>query len=81
MTTKAPKMVMNEWYGEIPVTLNRTLKKYNVPPASFSELEDVYELNDREIDLAQIERFIKKHSESGMYQAPWPLSYEEVLSA
>lgn len=61
-------MVFNEWYGEIPFTLNRTIKKYNVSPADYDNLRDQFGS-----DFTAIEAFIKENSESGMYQEPWPL--------
>ena len=63
--SKARTMVFNENYGEITASLNKTLRRYNVPPASFWELEDMYEEAGVKVDLDQIERFIKKSSEDG----------------
>ena len=63
---KSPKMVYNEWYGEIPFTLNRTIKKFNVSPSDYDLLcEDFGRENH-----AVIEAKIKEWSPGGYYQMP-----------
>lgn len=74
------ELMLNENYGEITPSLNRTLKRYNVPPAFFWELEDMYEANGRSVDHAQMERFIKAHSKDKNYQAPWPLRPDNLFA-
>lgn len=51
--------VFNEWYGEIPVALNRAIKKYNVSPSDFQTLEH-YGLSHNEM-LDAIKRHSIKH--------------------
>ena len=75
-------MTFHESYGTVTTSLLRTIKKYNVPPASFWELEDVYEEEGRTVDLDQIERFIKLHAgSSGNYIGPWPLQPWQLFQA
>lgn len=57
-------MVFNEYFGEIPVSLNRAIKKYNVSPADYWELEDYFGENFGEILAA-----IKRGSPKGYYQS------------
>lgn len=56
------KMVFNEWYGEIPVSLNRMLKKYNVSPADFQTLESYFGDN-----WANIQDAIRDYSPKGYF--------------
>ena len=37
------KMVFDEWYGELPAKLLRLVKKHNVSPADYQDLEDLCE--------------------------------------
>lgn len=59
------KMVYNEWYGEIPFTLNRAIKKYNVSPSDYDML-----VNDFGKDFAVIEAKVKEWSLDGYFQYP-----------
>lgn len=33
------KMIQNEWYGELPASLFRLVKRYNVSPSDYVDLE------------------------------------------
>jgi hypothetical protein len=61
-------MVYNEWYGEVTVALNRTLKRHNVSPADYRMLEDEF----GEGSHGAILRAVKERSTGGMCQRPWP---------
>ena len=50
------KMVFNEYYGEIPYTLNRLIKGNNVTPSDFATMED------RGFSHDDMIRIIREHS-------------------
>ena len=74
-------MVMDESYGEITRTLSYAIKAYNVPPAFYWTLEDIFIDRDMDVDHGAIERFIKANSERGQYNEPWPLDPVQVVMA
>lgn len=56
------KTVYNEWYGEIPVALNRAIKKYNVSPSDFQDMEH---WGFSPEDMVEV---IKNYSPNGYFQ-------------
>lgn len=56
--------VFHESYGEITPRLLQVIKKFNVSPSDWSELEMKY----GEGNLKQIESAIVTYSKNGMYQ-------------
>lgn len=71
----------HESYGELTLSLLGAIDALNVSPADYDMIVDLYEMYGRQVDFDQIERFVRAHSKSGMYQAPWPMPAEEVFSA
>lgn len=56
-------MPFNEYVGrQISLSLSRAMKKYNVSPSDFRDLEEVYGEDD-----AAIEAAIKQYSTNGMF--------------
>lgn len=56
-------MPFNEYIGRrIPLSLSRVMKKYNVSPADFNDLESVYGEDD-----AAIESAIERYSVNGSF--------------
>lgn len=66
--------------GYMPRSTWKALKRYNVPPAFFWELEDAFTDVGIEPNYRQIEKFIRTHSTNGSYDSPWPFKPEEVRS-
>lgn len=65
-----PKMVYDEWYGEISYAQRAAYRKYNVSPSDHDLLVDEFGAGNHEV----ITRVVKQRSEgSGIYQAPWPV--------
>ena len=82
MSTTTSELIVTDDYGPVTPRLFKTLKKFNVTPAEFSDLEDAYELiAESPIDHEQVGRWVTRHSHSGSYRAPWPLNPLDVLSA
>ena len=61
-------MTYHESYGDLTVSLNRALKRYNVSPMDYQMLEDEFGEGNYDTILAAV----KQRSEGGMYQMPWP---------
>ena len=81
-TATTAEMIVTDDYGTIAPRLFKTLKKFNVTPAEFSDIEDIYELiAETPIDHDQVVRWVTRHSHSGSYRAPWPLNPLDVLNA
>lgn len=56
-------MPFNEWVGhDIPDSLNRAMKRYNVSPSDMHDLMNVYGT-----DWLAIERAIKTYTHNGMF--------------
>ena len=80
--TTSTELIVTDDYGQITPRLFKTLKKFNVTPAEFSDLADIYELiAESPIDYEQVDRWVTRHSHSGSYRAPWPLNPLDVLNA
>lgn len=54
--------MFHESYGEVTPSLMRAIKKYNVSPSDYSDLEDVYGN-----DLVAIEKAIKHYVFQGQF--------------
>lgn len=63
--------VYNEWFGEVTPALNRALKRYNVSPADYQDLERLCGEGNHDAILAKIKEHVDP--EWGIYRAPWPL--------
>jgi hypothetical protein len=58
-------MPFNEYIGRtISLSLSRTMKKHNVSPADFRDLEEVYGTDDDAIEAA-----IKQYTNNGSFSA------------
>jgi len=57
-------MTYNEWYGEVTVALNRALKRYNVSPYDYQELEHEFGEGNYDAILAAV----KQRSTDGYYR-------------
>lgn len=61
--------VFNEWVGrEIPVSLARAIKRFNVSPSDLDML-----LMGCYMDDLQAQAYIEMHSSNGIYRPPWPV--------
>lgn len=56
-------MVYHETYGEIPITLMRTIKKNNVSPADFQSMEY------KGMSHGEMLNFIKDNSPNGQFSS------------
>ena len=82
MNTTTSELIVTDDYGPVTPRLFKTLKKFNVTPAEFSDLTDIYELiAESPVDCEQVDRWVTRHSRSGSYRAPWPLNPLDVLNA
>lgn len=63
------KMVYDEWYGELTFACRAAIRKHNVSPLDYSELEREFGAGN----FAAITKAIKERSTTGMYRAviPW----------
>lgn len=61
------KMVFDEYYGELTFALRTAIRKYNVSPSDYRDLEDEF----GEGEYAKIQAAIKERSEDGMYRRPF----------
>lgn len=57
------KMTFDEYYGDLPVSTHRLVKKYNVSPADYSMIVDILGVPT----WKEIEEHILAHSEKGYY--------------
>jgi len=62
------KMVYDEWYGELTFALRLVIKKRNVSPADYTDLQDEFGSDNYDA----MKKAIVERSEGGMYRAPWP---------
>jgi len=62
------KMVYDEFYGELTFALRAAIRKNNVAPADYTDLEDEFGAGNFGAILAAV----KERSTDGMYQMPWP---------
>ena len=56
------KTVYDEWYGEVPKSLHRLIKKHGVSPADFQTMEA------EGLSHAQMEDAIVRYSVNGLFQ-------------
>ena len=58
------KMVYDEWYGELTFALRAAIRKHNVSPSDYRELEDEFGEGNYDDILAAV----KQRSTDGMYR-------------
>lgn len=72
MTNK--QMTYHESYGELPVSLLRLIRKFEVTPADF------YEWECRELTFDAMAEIIRDFSPKGYYNSYlWNSSFEEII--
>lgn len=77
-------VTFHEMYGEVTPSLLRTIKRFNVSPMDFTELEEYSEglFPSKLSQLNAIERTIKQNAGNDrMYRAPWPLAAEHFIAS
>jgi len=59
-----PKMVYDEWYGELTYALRAAIRKFNVSPSDYRDLEDRCGVGNYDGILSRI----RVNSEGGYYR-------------
>lgn len=62
-----PKIIFDERYGDVSFAQRAAYRKFNVSPSDHSDLADHFGADAHD----EITRFVKGHSESGMYNVGW----------